>query len=57
MDKKNNKHHIWCSFFMKPRKNCKMCKRLFKEYPENNDEMIKKYFPNVKVKGGAMMTE
>lgn len=43
-------HHIWCSYFMRPVEDCMMCKRLRKEYPDDcsPDEMIDKYFPNVK---------
>jgi len=45
------KHHPWCNYFNTPTKGCKLCARLFKEYPvlENmtSDELAKKYFPNV----------
>ncbi len=40
-------HHIWCNYFMRPEKGCKMCEGLRKEYPEDvsSSEMMKKYFP------------
>ena len=31
--KLKNKHHPWCNWFMRPRKNCSMCERLYKAYP------------------------
>ena len=52
---KENEHHIWCNYWMKDRKTCKMCERLFKEYPMDKtpDEMLKKYFPDVKKREGT----
>lgn len=53
-DKKNKKHHIWCNYFSIDPSKCKMCKRLYKEYPIDNmtpTDMIKKYFPKVIIRG------
>ena len=44
-------HHIWCNYWTRPEEDCKFCVRLRKEYPEDGrtpDEMLKKYFPDVK---------
>ena len=38
-------HHIWCNYYTRPRKDCKMCERLFKLYQENSEAMMIKYFP------------
>ena len=44
-------HHPWCNYFYRPNpQKCKMCERLYKEYPINGmtlDEMMGKYFPDV----------
>lgn len=42
-------HHPWCNYYTKPKKDCKMCARLYKSYPivEN---LLKEYFPKVKIK-------
>jgi len=47
----SEKHHIWCNYFYRERKDCKMCEKLFELYPYDNmnpDEMLAKYFPGVK---------
>ena len=44
-----SQHHIWCNYFHGPVDKCKMCKRLRKEYPDDElkpDELWKKYFPD-----------
>lgn len=40
-------HHAWCNFFMQPRAGCKMCERLYRDYPMDVpiEEMVRKYFP------------
>lgn len=46
---KYKNHHIWCNFWNKPVEKCEQCKMLFDMYPINNlneDELLKKYFPN-----------
>lgn len=46
-------HHPWCNFFTGPVETCKMCKRLYEEYPLGDGttaELIKKHFPDVKEK-------
>ena len=48
--KDRTEHHIWCNFFMRDPKTCKMCDRLYEEYPMDGltpDELLKKHFPNV----------
>jgi hypothetical protein len=43
-------HHIWCNFTNKDPNNCKLCDRLFKEYPmedKSPEKMIETYFPDV----------
>lgn len=43
-------HHIWCSYQSGPVEECKLCQRLYKEYPMDGltpDELQEKYFPNV----------
>lgn len=46
-------HHVWCNFFMRPIEGCKMCERLWKEYPYNTNsdisELMAKNFPDAKV--------
>ena len=47
-------HHPWCNYFYREREGCKMCEGLFRKYPLNDltpDEMLEKYFPNVKKVG------
>ena len=47
---KENTHHPWCNFFGKPREGCKLCEKLYREYPvvgESYGEMMAKYFPDV----------
>lgn len=47
-------HHLWCNYFMGDPNKCKMCDRLYKEYPMNNltpDELLKTYFPKVIKRG------
>ena len=50
MKDKEKEHHIWCSFFERPREGCQMCERLYKEYPmkegETGEDLMKKHFPN-----------
>jgi hypothetical protein len=46
------KHHIWCNYFMRPAKDCKMCKGLREKYPEKGlapDELLNKHFPKAKM--------
>lgn len=53
-------HHIWCNYFMLPAKDCKMCKGLRKEYPEDDlapDELAKKYFPDVVFRPNLSLTK
>ncbi len=47
------RHHPWCNFFPLPREGCKMCGRLFRDYPlregESVAEMIGREFPDAKI--------
>ena len=47
-NQKRTEHHPWCNFFMTRDPNeCKMCKKLYKKYPQNGlseTEMAEKYF-------------
>jgi hypothetical protein len=46
----DEEHHPWCNYWLLPRRGCKMCEGLYKNYPLNGrtmDEMMKEYFPNV----------
>ena len=64
MNKRVHEHHIWCNYFMYPRKGCKMCARLFEEYPykqtqdpkEAAEKLLKKHFPDVGEIGGNNAT-
>lgn len=46
MDKE---HHIWCNYYMRSRKDCKMCKRLYEKYP-TKENMMDHYFSAVIIK-------
>lgn len=39
-------HHIWCNYWMRPRKGCKSCERLYRLYPMGDFDMAEKYFPD-----------
>lgn len=51
-------HHIWCNSYMRPRKGCKLCERLFAEYPyestgdgmKDGEELAKKHFPDAQIR-------
>ena len=48
--REKTEHHIWCNYFMRPREGCKLCERLYKEYPTGKmtpNELLKRHFPNV----------
>ena len=45
-----DEHHIWCNFFVNPRKGCKQCEDLYKRYPMDEktpNDLLKKHFPKV----------
>ena len=44
-------HHIWCNLDPRvPPDECKQCIEFFEKYPENNMDMVSKYFPNAVVR-------
>jgi len=51
-DKNHDKevlHHPWCNYFMRPRKDCKLCEKLYKKCPVENEDSFEdlhqRYFP------------
>lgn len=49
--KEEQGHHIWCNYFMRPVKGCKMCEGLRARYPDDGltpNELAKKHFPEAK---------
>lgn len=44
-----DEHHIWCNWWGRPRAGCKLCERLFKEYPvypgDKPGDLMKRHFP------------
>jgi len=57
----NERHHIWCNFFMtKKPSECEMCKRFNEKYPEGDlteDELQKKYFPDAIIRNTSRSCE
>lgn len=49
-----NGHHVFCNFFHRPRKGCKMCKRFFDAYKpkpgETSEELALRYFPDLEIR-------
>lgn len=46
------RHHIWCSYFMRPVEGCKSCERLNREYPQGDltpEQLKDKYFSGLDV--------
>jgi hypothetical protein len=44
-----NEHHPWCNYFYGPREGCKMCDRLFAQYPvegKTPSELLAEHFPD-----------
>ena len=49
-------HHPWCNFFFGPRAGCKLCARLFEEYPleegDSDSDLVWRHFPGVAESNG-----
>lgn len=57
-DRMKREHHVWCNFFMRPVRGCRMCRELWKKFPYDNDEWASehlqgKHFPDVVKKEGS----
>jgi len=50
---KNQEHYPFCNYWNSPARDCKLCKQLRENYPENGKtakELIQDYFPEVQVR-------
>jgi len=47
-------HHPWCNFFTRPQTDCKMCERLYRDFPpqpgDTHDTLLRRYFPSSSVR-------
>lgn len=48
-------HHPWCSYFTRPRAGCRLCERLWVQYPltpgQTVDALLKTHFPDTVKRG------
>lgn len=52
---KEKEHHPFCNRFMYLREDCKSCEKLHRDYPKSEGDtgkdLVRRYFPDAKVKG------